>query len=84
MSLWQYDIAFRALKTTSMLIASSSFKSLNPQTRILVGLGVVAWGTIGLYMTPAAERKLGFEPSEKDKQALEAAKPKIIFVDREK
>lgn len=51
---------------------------------MFVGLGVVAWGTIGLYMTPAAEKGLGLEPSEKDQQALEDAKPKIIFISREK
>lgn len=60
-----------------------SFKALSPQTRMLVGLGILAWGSIGLYVSDAAEKKFGLEPSEKDKEALEAVTPRIIVVDRE-
>ena len=49
-----------------------------------VGIAVLAWGTIGLYISDTAEKKLGFEPSEKEKQALEAVVPKITVVERER
>jgi hypothetical protein len=48
-----------------------------------VGFGIIAWGTIGLYVSDTAEKKLGFEASEKDKAALEAVTPRIRFVEKE-
>ncbi len=42
-----------------------------------------AWGTIGLYVSDNAEKKFGFEPSDKDRQGLEALVPKISVVERE-
>lgn len=44
-----------------------------------VGAGFLAWGTIGLYLSDTAEKKLGMEPSEQDKAAL----PRIIAVERD-
>jgi hypothetical protein len=46
-------------------------------------MAFLAWGAIGLYTSDSAEKKLGLEPSEKDKQALEAVVPKIMLVERE-
>lgn len=51
-------------------------------TRIGVGLAFLAWGAIGLYISDTAEKKLGFEPSQRDREALEAAVPKITLVER--
>ncbi|TVY59327.1 hypothetical protein LSUE1_G009482, partial [Lachnellula suecica] len=56
-----------------------SFKSLSPRTQMGVGLAFLAWGTIGLYVADSAEKRFGFEPSEKDREAL----PKISVVERE-
>ena len=47
-------------------------------------MAFLAWGTIGLYVSDSAEKKLGLEPSEKDKQELEAVVPKITLVERER
>ncbi|PSS25595.1 hypothetical protein M430DRAFT_33242 [Amorphotheca resinae ATCC 22711] len=60
-----------------------SFRNLPQRTRIGVGLAFLAWGTIGLYISDTAEKKLGYEPTEKDKEALDAVVPKITFVDKE-
>ncbi|KAI9746209.1 MAG: hypothetical protein M1818_000890 [Claussenomyces sp. TS43310] len=60
-----------------------SFKSLSPRTRLAVGCGLLAWGVLGPYMSDAAEKKLGFEPSQRDKDNLEAATPKIRLVERD-
>ena len=48
-----------------------------------VGVAFLAWGTIGLYVSDGVEKKLGFEPSQKDKEALEALMPTITLVERE-
>jgi hypothetical protein len=50
--------------------------------RIAVGVSLLAWGTAGLYISDAAEKKLGFEPSEGDREALEKVMPRIRSVDR--
>jgi len=47
-----------------------------------IGLGLLAWGTAGMYVTDTAEKKLGFEASEEDKEALKAFTPKITIVER--
>lgn len=62
---------------------TSSYRALSPNTRMMVGFGILAWGTIGLYMSDAAEKKLGFEPSETDKNALDRSIPKIRAIDRD-
>jgi len=71
------------LAPSSSLTSPRTFKSLSPKTRISVGVAFLAWGTIGLYISDKAEKKLGLEPSEKDREALEAVVPRITLVDRE-
>jgi len=61
----------------------TSFTNLSPRTRLGVGVAILAWGTIGLYISDTAEKKLGFEPSEEDKRALDAALPKIRTVEKD-
>lgn len=72
---------------SEMLIVLSpscrSFRNLSPKARIGVGIAFLAWGTLGLYISDNAEKKLGFEPTEKDRQALDAAVPKITVVERD-
>lgn len=45
----------------------------------MVGAGFLIWGTIGLYISDSAERKLGFEPSEEDKAKM----PKFTVIEKE-
>lgn len=59
-----------------------SFRNLSPKARIGVGAAFLAWGTIGLYISDNAEKKLGFEPTEKDREELDAVVPKITVVER--
>jgi hypothetical protein len=59
------------------------FRNLPPRTRLGVGLAFLVWGTAGLFLSDSAERKLGFEASEKDRAALESMVPKITVVERE-
>ncbi|KAG9249313.1 hypothetical protein BJ878DRAFT_484837 [Calycina marina] len=60
-----------------------SYRNLTPRARLGVGLGILAWGTIGLYISDKAEKKLGFEPSETEKTALTARMPQITTIRRE-
>ena len=60
-----------------------TFRNLTPRTRIGVGLAFLAWGTAGLYISDSAEKKLGFEATEKDKSALKEVVPRITVVERD-
>ncbi|RDL33654.1 uncharacterized protein BP5553_08022 [Venustampulla echinocandica] len=60
-----------------------SFRKFSPRTRMGIGFGFLAWGAIGLYVSDRAEKRLGFEPSQKDRDALQAVVPRITVVERE-
>lgn len=93
MSLWQYVmipfqfnpryIRVHGGRVKLTAYETRSFRSLPPRTRIGLGFAVIAWGTIGLYISDEAEKKLGFEPTQRDKEALAAATPKVIVIDRD-
>ncbi|TGO87478.1 hypothetical protein BPOR_0223g00050 [Botrytis porri] len=57
----------------------SSFRALPSRTRAMIGASFIAWGTIGLYLSDTAEKKLGFEPTEQDKAKM----PKFTVVEKE-
>ncbi|KAI1081737.1 hypothetical protein F5B20DRAFT_535132 [Whalleya microplaca] len=59
-----------------------SFRNLSPRTRIGVGLGLLAWGAIGLHLSDRAEERFGLTPSEEDREALKELGPRITVVDR--
>ncbi|EOA83840.1 hypothetical protein ACJQWK_00766 [Exserohilum turcicum] len=58
------------------------FKSMQPKTRMFIGVGVMAYAGAGLYLSDVAEEKLGFTPTEKDKEELRDALPKIAAVEK--
>ncbi|KAI0430157.1 hypothetical protein F5Y09DRAFT_238551 [Xylaria sp. FL1042] len=60
-----------------------SFRNLSPRTRIGVGLGLLAWGVIGLQLSDRAEERY-FKPTEEDHAQLREMAPRIITVDRVK
>ncbi|KAL8952274.1 MAG: hypothetical protein Q9222_001805 [Ikaeria aurantiellina] len=60
-----------------------SFRNLQPRTRIYIGVGVMAYSGIGLLVSSKAEQKFGMVPTEKDREALRDALPKISRVDGE-
>lgn len=59
------------------------FRALPPLTRASIGTAFLAWGTLGLYFSDTAEKKLGFSPSESDREALEGIVPRLVVVERE-
>ncbi|KAF1976192.1 hypothetical protein BU23DRAFT_456044, partial [Bimuria novae-zelandiae CBS 107.79] len=58
------------------------YKGIAPKTRVFIGLGVMAYAGVGMFLSDRVEEKLGFVPTEKDKEDLQNAIPKIIVVDR--
>ncbi|OAQ94827.1 hypothetical protein VFPFJ_00936 [Purpureocillium lilacinum] len=59
-----------------------AYKNLSPKTRLAVGVGVIAWGVAGLYLSDRAEEKFGYTPSDKDKEELRSWTPRIVTVEK--
>ncbi|KAI1816909.1 hypothetical protein GGS20DRAFT_132638 [Poronia punctata] len=57
------------------------FRNLSPKTRIGVGLGLLAWGFVGLQLSDRAEERY-FKPTEEDVAALRELAPRITVVER--
>ncbi|KAJ9302300.1 hypothetical protein DTO271G3_1166 [Paecilomyces variotii] len=49
----------------------SSYRALTPKTRLVFGLGLMAWASIGMWASPEVENALGLAPTEKDQEELE-------------
>ena len=61
-----------------------SFRNLSPRARAGVGAALLAWGTVGLYLSDHAEEKFGFTPTDADREALARMGPRIIPIDADK
>ncbi|KAI1437197.1 hypothetical protein GGR50DRAFT_646656 [Xylaria sp. CBS 124048] len=59
-----------------------TFRNLSSKARIGVGVGLLAWGAIGLRVSDRAEEQY-FKPSEEDRSALRELAPRITVVDRD-
>ena len=62
--------------------SSWAWRNLSPKTRLAVGVGVIAWGVAGLYLSDRAEEKFGYTPSDKDKEELRSWTPRIVTVEK--
>lgn len=51
--------------------------------RLGVGLGLLAWGAVGLQLSDHAEDKYGFKASDEEKARLRQLAPRIVTVDRD-
>ncbi|KAI9785309.1 MAG: hypothetical protein M1839_000326 [Geoglossum umbratile] len=58
------------------------FKSLPPRTRVLIGAGIMAYAGFGLLVTDKAEKVLGMEASEEEKEKLRRAVPRVVVVEK--
>lgn len=77
-------IPFPVLPSTHLLITHPrAYRNLSSKTRLGLGIGILAWGAAGLYISDAAEEKLGFTPTDKDKEELDKWKPHLTVVDRD-
>lgn len=64
------------------LTSFSWYKGITPKTRMLIGAGIMAYAGVGLFLSDKAEEKFGLTPTEKDKEELRNALPKITTVER--
>ncbi|KAH7036273.1 hypothetical protein B0J12DRAFT_744424 [Macrophomina phaseolina] len=60
-----------------------TYRASAPKTRLILGLGLIAWGAIGLYTTDTTEKAFNMVPTEEDKKKLDQSIPKIRVVDKE-
>jgi len=58
------------------------FKSIQPKTRMMIGVGIMAYAGAGLYLSDKAEEKFGLTPTEKDRKELREAIPRISPVEK--
>jgi hypothetical protein len=49
---------------------------------MLLGAGVVAYATAGLWVSDWVEKRFGFEPTEEERKRLESVVPKVRAVER--
>ncbi|KAI1849938.1 hypothetical protein JX265_012984 [Neoarthrinium moseri] len=61
-----------------------SFRNLSPRMRLGVGVGLLAWGVIGLQLSDRAEERFGLKASDEDKAALSQLAPRVVTVDKGK
>lgn len=60
-----------------------SYRALAPRTRILIGVGLMAYAGAGLLVSDKAEQAFGYTPSEEDRRRLREVVPRVHLVDRE-
>jgi hypothetical protein len=63
---------------------SSWYKSIAPKTRIVIGVTIMAYAGFGMFISDKAEEQLGLVPTEKDKEDLRKAIPRISTVEKGK
>lgn len=49
---------------------------------MVIGAGIVAYAGLGLFLSDKAEEKFGLVPTEKDKEELRKAMPKITTIEK--
>ncbi|KAL1895344.1 hypothetical protein Cpir12675_003301 [Ceratocystis pirilliformis] len=57
-----------------------AYKRLSPNMRAALGLGVIAWGGIGMYVSDRIEER--YEAPAEDKAVVEKYTPRVITIDR--
>ncbi|KAH8729054.1 hypothetical protein GQ44DRAFT_645964 [Phaeosphaeriaceae sp. PMI808] len=64
----------------------SWYKALTPRTRLFIGVGVMAYGGLGLFLSDRAEQHFDLVPTDQDKEALQKdirnALPRITTVEK--
>lgn len=51
---------------------------------MVIGVSIMAYAGFGMFVSDKAEEQLGFVPTEKDKEDLRKAIPRITTVDKGK
>lgn len=82
MPVWQYVFASIAPIRPVDNCSFRWYKNIAPKTRMIVGVGIMAYAGLGLFLSDRVEEKFGFTPTEQDKEDLQRAMPKIITVEK--
>lgn len=61
-----------------------TYTALQPRTRIILGLSIIAYASIVMYATDQVSPSLGFEATEKDREELRRYVPRVSVHEREK
>ncbi|KAF2138042.1 uncharacterized protein K452DRAFT_291082 [Aplosporella prunicola CBS 121167] len=59
------------------------YRATAPKTRLLLGVGLMAYGAFGLFASDEAEKAFNMVPTEEEKKRLDSAMPKIHIVDQD-
>ena len=65
-----------------LLTVDRKYLALTPRTRIIIGLGVMAYAGSALYLSDRAEDTFNLKATEEEKKRLDEMIPKIRAVDR--
>ncbi|KAF2704312.1 hypothetical protein K504DRAFT_462881 [Pleomassaria siparia CBS 279.74] len=49
---------------------------------MLIGVGVIGYAGLGMFLTDKAEEKFGLVPTDKDREELKKAMPKITTIEK--
>ncbi|KAI9924979.1 hypothetical protein ASPWEDRAFT_176244 [Aspergillus wentii DTO 134E9] len=49
----------------------STYRSLAPKTRVLFGIGLMAWASVGLWTSPQVEGALGMAATKEQQEELD-------------
>jgi len=73
---------YRTASSVPKMSLWQSYRNLAPQTRLLLGLGIMGWAGIGMLVSGQAEKAFNMVPTDKDKENLEEVLPKVRVVER--
>ncbi|TID23747.1 gb [Venturia nashicola] len=59
------------------------YNALPPKTRLVAGIGVMAYAAGALYLSDKAEETFGLKATEEDREKLRKAIPRITTVERD-
>ena len=65
-----------------LILQHSSYKSLQPRTRVLFGLGIMANAALALQFSDQIEAFLGMTPTQSEEQRLKDSLPKVTTIDK--
>jgi hypothetical protein len=79
---WTQYVLKKTSCQTYFLTLCRRYLALNRRTRIIIGLGVVAYAGVMLYLSDQAEETFGLKATEEEQKKLRDMLPKVYTVDR--
>lgn len=58
-----------------------AYNNLSSKTRVGLGMGIIAWGAVGLYLSDRAEEK--YEAPPEDKAVVDRYVPRVTVVEKD-